>query len=61
MGRELRAKFKQLARLMDVEQYDHFMTSLRKEQQITHRIRELVQYRKNGITQLTGKLCHVAC
>lgn len=53
--RELRGKYKQLARLMDMEQYDHFMSSLRKEQQLSYRIRELIQYRKNGITKHAGR------
>ena len=40
---------------MDLEQYDHFMSSLRKEQQLTYQIKELIQYRKNGITKQTGE------
>ena len=53
--RELRGKFKQLARLMGAEQYEQFISSLKKEQQLTHRIKELVQYRKNGITSHEGE------
>ena len=55
LRRELRGKFKQLARLMDMEQFDHFISSLRKEQQLCHRISELIQYRKNGITKHSGE------
>lgn len=53
--RELRGKFKQLARLMSGEQYEQFISSLKREQQLTHRIKELVQYRKNGITRQEGE------
>lgn len=53
--REIRNKYKQLARLMEAEQYEQFISSLKKEQQLTHRIRELLQYRKNGISKLEGE------
>ncbi len=55
MCRELRGKFKHLAQLLGAEQYEQFISSLKKEQQLTHRLQELVQYRKNGITRLEGE------
>ena len=53
--RELRAKFKPFARLVDVEQYEKFISSKKKELQLKQQIKELKQYRKNGISKLEGQ------
>ena len=52
--RELRGKYKLLARLMDPEEYEKFIGSIKKEKQLRQRIKELSRYRKNGITKLEG-------
>ena len=52
--RELRGKYKLLARLMDPEEYEKFIGSIKKEKQLRQRIKELSRYRKNGITKQEG-------
>ena len=52
--RELRGKYKHLARLVEGEEYERFISSLKKEHQLKKRIKDLVQYRKNGITKYEG-------
>ncbi|XP_065919094.1 transcriptional adapter 2-beta-like [Dysidea avara] len=50
--RELRHKFRPFARLLEPEEYDKLITSLKREKQLKHRIKELMKYRKHGITKL---------
>ena len=52
----MRGKYKLLARLMDAEEYEKFIGSLKKEKQLRQKIKELSRYRKNGITKLEGRL-----
>ena len=52
--RDLRGKYKLLARLMDAEEYEKFIGSIKKEKQLRQRVKELSRYRKNGITKLEG-------
>ena len=52
--RDLRGKYKLLARMMDPEEYEKFIGSIKKEKQLRQRIKELSKYRKNGITKLEG-------
>ncbi|XP_064403762.1 transcriptional adapter 2-beta-like [Halichondria panicea] len=49
--RELRSQYKLLARLMEPEEYETFLSSLKKEKQLRERIRQLKRYRKNGLTK----------
>ena len=58
--RDIRGRYKQLARLIKSEQYEHLMSSLKKEQVLHHRTKELVQYRKNGINKKEG-VCICTC
>lgn len=53
--RELRSKYKLLARLMDPEEYETFISSLKKEKQLKDRIKQLKHYRKNGLTRFKGE------
>ena len=50
----MRGKYKLLARLMDPEEYEKFIGSIKKEKQLRQRIKDLSKYRKNGITKLEG-------
>lgn len=50
--RDLRSKYKLLARLMDPEEYETFLTSLKKEKELRGRIKQLKRYRKNGLKKL---------
>lgn len=54
--RELRNKFRPFARLLEAEEYDKFIVSLKREKQLKHRVKELMRYRKHGITRLED--CH---
>ena len=54
--RDLRGKYKLLARLMDPDEYEKFIGSLKKEKQLKQRIKELSRYRKNGVTKLEGTM-----
>lgn len=40
---------------MDGEEYEKFISSMKKENQLRRRIMELRQYRKNGITKFEGQ------
>ena len=53
--RDLRGKYKLLARLMDAEEYEKFIGSLKREKQLRQRVKELSRYRKNGITKMEGQ------
>ena len=55
----MRGKYKLLARLMDAEEYEKFISSLKKEKQLRQKIKELSKYRKNGITKLEGGLAMI--
>ena len=52
----MRGKYKLLARLMDPDEYEKFIGSLKKEKQLKQRIKELSRYRKNGVTKLEGTM-----
>lgn len=45
---------------MEAGQYEFFIASLKKEQQYLHRIKDLVQYRKNGVLKKEGQ-CVIRC
>ena len=44
-----------------MEEYEKLVSSMKKEQQLRQQIRELRQYRKNGITKLEGQLMDLLC
>ncbi|KAL5463554.1 hypothetical protein EMCRGX_G032459 [Ephydatia muelleri] len=50
--KELGGRYHQFARLMEPEKYEEFIQSLKKEKLLKHRIKELMRYRRNGITKL---------
>lgn len=50
--KELGGRYHQFARLLEPEKYEAFIQSLKEEKQLKHRIKELMRYRKNGITKL---------
>ena len=53
--RELRSKYKLLARLMDPEEYEKFLTSMKKEKELREKIKQLKRYRKNGLKKMEGQ------
>jgi transcriptional adapter 2-beta len=50
--RELRGKYKPLARLVDSSEYEKFIGLLKKEQELIERVKDLQRCRINGITKL---------
>ena len=45
---------------MEPEEYETFLSSLKKEKQLRERIRLLKRYRKNGVTKTEG-VCVCVC
>jgi transcriptional adapter 2-beta len=50
--KKLRDRFKTVSRLLEAEEYEQLMASIKKERLLKQRIAELSRYRRNGITKL---------
>lgn len=40
---------------MESEEFEKLMSSIKRENQLQQRIKELIQYRKNGVTKYDGE------
>jgi 16S rRNA C967 or C1407 C5-methylase (RsmB/RsmF family) len=56
--KKLRDRFKTVSRLLEAEEYEQLMASIKKERLLKQRIAELSRYRRNGITKLEGAGVH---
>ncbi|XP_019853085.1 PREDICTED: transcriptional adapter 2-beta-like [Amphimedon queenslandica] len=50
--RDIRNKFRPLARLMDKDEYEKLVGSLKREKELIERIQSLKEYKRNGITKI---------
>ena len=61
-SRDLHLQHRKVARLVDEEAYDKVISSKKREQQIRQRLKNLQQYRKNGVSTTEGQcMCILIC